>query len=73
MTKRAFISFERKVHLAKAGKAALETGGSLRLLCRENNIQGNQIRKYMNSIHLMEDRLNGTTRGTAGLKTMSKG
>ena len=73
MTKRDFISLERKVYLAKAGKMTLETGGSLRLLCRENNIQGNQIRKYMNSIHLMEDRLNGSTRGTAGLKSMSKG
>ena len=73
MTKRAFISLERKVYLAKAGKMTLETGGSLRLLCHENNIQGNQIRKYMKNIHLMENRLNGTTIATAGLKTMSKG
>ena len=73
MTKRKFISLERKVHLAKSGQVTLKYGGSFRSVCRTNNVQGNQLRRYIQSLPIMEERLNGTTRSTAGLKTLSKG
>ena len=73
MTKRKLISLERKVYLSKAGQLTLESGGSSWSVCRTNNVQGNQLRRYIQSLPIMEEQLNGTTRSTAGLKTLSKG
>ena len=57
----------------KAGQVTLESGGSFQYVCLTNNVQGNQLYRYIQRILIMEERLNGTTRSTVGLKTLIKG
>ena len=74
MGKRQFLSLERKIELAKKGRTILSSGeGSLRQLCRANKVQGNQLRRYIKQLSMMEARLNGTSRGTAYLQTLNNG